>query len=251
MKYKLKQLTLLAFSVVAIPVMSTAPAFAVSGSDRDASPTPSTTVKPSASPSPTPTNRKSELEREVKSLTETEVKSRVDSINAKAEQTVKELEAKKEAAKAKTAEERKKVCEAKSSELSTRLKDKVASVEKHKAVFDSIFSRVTTFYASKNLNATGYDDLLAKTQAAQQAAADSIATLKTFNTTVDCNDVGAAATKIAAFKDSLTQTRDSLKAYRTALKNLVVAIKASIPESTPKPSSTPQVSPTPSSLEAN
>lgn len=249
MKYKLKQLTLFAISVVAVPVMLVSPALAVSGDDSRPTTTPTSTPKPSATP--TPTNRRSELVKEVKSLSESEVKSRVDSINAKAEQTVKELEAKKEAAKTRTEQERKKACEARSDELTTRLNNKIKNAEDHKAVFDKIFARVTTFHDSKGLMTANYDDLLAKATAAQQAASDSIATLKSFNTTVDCTNVGAAATKLAAFKDALTQTKDSLKAYRTAIKNLTVAIKASIPEPSTTPKASPTATPTPEATPTN
>lgn len=235
MKYKITSFTLLLLAVIALPILSSAPAFARSNDDVTASP------KPTASPSPTPTARKAELEKELKSLTENEIKNKVNSINTEAQKTVQQLEAKKTALKAKTEAERTKLCQTKSTELSTRLKNKVSDVEKHKAVFDKIFARVTAFHDTKSLTTADYDSLVAKTTSAQQAAADSIATLKAFDTNVDCSNVGAAATKLEAFKQALTQTRDSLKSYRTALKNLTVAVKASLPEASPKPS----VSPTP------
>lgn len=250
MKHKLKQFSAVLITAVAVPVMLSAPAFARGNDDNltTASPTPSSTTKPSVSP--TPTNRKVELEKEVKSLTESEVKTRIDSINAKAQQTVKELEAKKDAAKTRTEAERTKFCETKSTELSARLKNRVTDAEKHKAVFDKIFARVTAFHDSKQLTTADYDSLVAKVTSAQQAASDSIATLKGFDATVDCSNVGAATTKIAAFKDALTQTRDSLKAYRTALKNLTVAVKSSIPEPSAKPSASVTPTPTPTNVNA-
>ena len=233
MKYKITSLSLLLLAAITLPILASAPAFARSNDDLTASP------KPSVSPSHTPTTRKAEQEKEVKALSEAEVKNKVNSINSEAQKTIQQLEAKKTAAKAKTEAERTKLCQTKSTELSTRLNNKVSDVEKHKAVFDKIFARVTAFHDSKSLTTADYDSLVAKTTAAQQAAADSIATLKAFDTTVDCSNVGAAATKLEAFKQAVTQTRDSLKVYRTALKNLTVAVKASVPETSPKPSTSP------------
>lgn len=239
MKHKLKLLSAVLLTAVVVPAMLTVPAFARNGDDSPVTVSPTPTSTPKATASPTPTNRKAELEKEVKSLTESEVKTRIDGINAKAQQTVKELEAKKDAAKTRTEAERIKFCESKSTELNSRLNKKVSDAEKHKAVFDKIFVRVTAFHDSKQLTTADYERLVTKATSAQQAAGNSIATLKSFDGSVDCSNVGAAATKLAAFKEVLTQTRDSLKAYRTELKNLTVAVKASVPEPTTAATPTP------------
>lgn len=247
MKNKLKQFSLLALSVLAVPALVSAPVFAVSGSDDPApTPTATSTPKPPVTPkptvSPTPTTKK-----DLHKLTESEVNERVNTFNTKAQATVKALEAKKAAAKARTTEERKTSCEARSTELANRLKKKVADAEKHQAVFDKIYDRVKAFHDSKNLSVTDYDALIAKADAAKVTASDSIASLKKLNITVDCSDPTAVATQVAAFKEALGQTRDSLKAYRTSIKNITVAIKASLPDASPtaKPTTSSSSTPTP------
>lgn len=122
--------------------------------------------------------------------------------------------------------------------MTRKLNKKVADAEKHKAVFDKIYTRVKTFHDTKGLTTPNYDALVAKVDVAQADAATSIAALKALDVTVDCTQVDAVATKVTAFRDALKETRDSLKSYRAAIKDLIVAVKNSIPEDSTTSSST-------------
>lgn len=223
MKLMVQRLAVIAISAFAIPVLIVAPAYARQGSDDDSVSTSTTSTVSTNS------EGEDDSEVEVEHITQTEVKNRVEAFRLKAQEQVKMLEAKKEDAKKRTEEERTKSCEARSAELTKKLNKKVADATKHKAVFDKIYTRVTDFYKTKNLNVAGYDAMVTKVDSAQAAADASIATLKGFDTTVDCTQVDSVATKVAAFQAGLKDTRDALKAYRTAIKDLIVAVKGNIP----------------------
>jgi len=172
------------------------------------------------------------LSSDQKKAKEAEVLKQVTAFQQQAVDSVKALEAKQDATKKHTEQERQKSCEARSTEITNKLNKKVADAQKHKAVFDKIFARVKEFHDTKNLTTPNYDALLVKANDAQIAADTSIASLKAFDTTIDCTQVDAAATKVAAFREALKATRDSLKAYRTSIKDLLVAVKASVPVGT-------------------
>jgi Skp family chaperone for outer membrane proteins len=220
MKHRISKFSLALATAFALPVMVVAPIYAQHGADDTTG---------SSSSSNTSTSSQAEVETHNST---NEVKNRVQSFNDKAKLEVADLKKKQETEKKHTEQERKKSCEARSAELTKKLNKKVADAEKHKAVFDKIYTRVKTFHDDKKLDTVNYDALVAKADAAQADAAASIATLKSFDTSVDCTQVDAVATKVAAFRDALKSTRTSLKAYRSSIKDLIVAVKASIPATT-------------------
>jgi hypothetical protein len=237
MKQKLHRVILLALSVVAVPLIATAPVYARNGTDDPATTGTNSNTGSTSSPS-APTTKPVAVPEVHKSLSTTEIKSRIDSLNENAKTEVKALEAKKDDTKKHTEQERQKSCEARSADLTKKLNKKVADATKHKAVFDKIFTRIKDFHDTKNLDTTNYATLVANVDTAQASADAAIATLKGFDTTFDCTQVDAAASKVAAFREALKTTRDSLKAYQTSIKNLIVAVKASIPPATTAPAAT-------------
>jgi hypothetical protein len=127
-------------------------------------------------------------------------------------------------AKVHTAEQIQKSCEARKTNLTKRMSNSVAAAERHKAVFDKIYTRVQDFYTTKKLNVTNYDTLKASVDTAQQDAADQIAALKALDVTVDCTQTDSLATNISAFQAAVKSTRDSLKTYRKAIVDLITQI---------------------------
>lgn len=115
-------------------------------------------------------------------------------------------------------------CNARKTALTNRMSNAVAAAQRHKAVFDALYTKVKTFYANKHLNVSNYADLTAKVDSAQTDAATKITALQSLDVTVDCTQADSLAGKINAFKAAVGATRDSLKAYRAALVNLVTAI---------------------------
>jgi lysyl-tRNA synthetase class II len=123
-----------------------------------------------------------------------------------------------------TQQMRQKSCEARKASLTKRMTNSVAAATRHKQVFDNIYTKVQTFYTTKNLNVANYADLKAKVDAAQADAAAKIDALKSLDITVDCTQTDSLASNLSAFKTAVGSTRDSIKAYRTSLVALITAI---------------------------
>ena len=129
-----------------------------------------------------------------------------------------------------THEQRQKSCEARKAGLERRMDRAVTQAEKHKAVFDKIYARVMQFYIDKNLNTPNYSELLATVDTAQSEATALIATLSELNIDVDCTQ-DDVADGVSTFKEALRDTRDSLKAYRKSIVELIKAVHQSVTES--------------------
>jgi len=159
---------------------------------------------------------------------------RRDDISNHTEELIKKLReqahARNQAARANaevhTQEVRQKSCEARKAGLTKRMNNAVRHAEKHKAVFDKIFLRVKQFYLDKNLSADNYDQLVANVDAAHDDLETKISVLKSLNVAVDCTSENIADA-VGAFKDSVGDVRDSLKAYRKAIVELIKAVHQS------------------------
>lgn len=120
-------------------------------------------------------------------------------------------------------EARKKICEKRSANI-TRLMNHAASQgEKHLATFTKIADRVKTFYTSKELNVANYADLVAAVDAKKTAAEAAIAKVKE-GISFSCSDENPVG-RVDQFKEKTKAMHQALKEYRTAIKNLLVAVK--------------------------
>jgi ribosomal 50S subunit-associated protein YjgA (DUF615 family) len=119
---------------------------------------------------------------------------------------------------------RQKSCEARKANLTKRMNRAVLQAEKHKAVFDKIYTRVKDFYVNKQLNVTDYDTLTAAVDEAQTNAQASVDSLKTLDVSVDCASQNVAE-GVGAFREAVKTTRDSLKDYRKSLVDLINSLK--------------------------
>lgn len=115
-------------------------------------------------------------------------------------------------------------CEARKAAISTRMTDAVSFATTHKAVFDKIYQRIQTFYTTKKLNVSNYDSLKSAVDTAQSNAQAQIEALKTLDVNIDCSSQ-TVASSVSAFKQAVQSARDSLKAYRAALVNLINSLK--------------------------
>jgi hypothetical protein len=126
--------------------------------------------------------------------------------------------------KAKTAEERTKVCEAHKQGLTKKFSRIVTNSERIQARIDDILAKAIAYKQDKNLSPANFDSLVATAQTAQATSADSVAALKTATPSLDCNNT-SVATDVAGFKTAAGTTRDNLKAYRTAVKAVLKSLK--------------------------
>jgi hypothetical protein len=144
-----------------------------------------------------------------------------------------DLAQKKAEFKIHTEAERQTACEARKTNLTNRMANAVSQAQKHKAVFDKIYTRVKTFHDTKQLNVADYDALVAKVDAAQADATASITALQQLDVSVDCTSQ-TVADSVSTFQQAVKNTRDSLKAYRASITDLITALKGAS-SSTDKP----------------
>lgn len=92
------------------------------------------------------------------------------------------------------------------------------------AVFTKISDRTQAFYVSKGKTVAGYGDLVDTAAAAKQNAVTDITALKAVGAfTCDSADPKGS---VEAFKTKTKLVVTDLKAYKTAVKNLIVAVKS-------------------------
>ncbi|HSX17249.1 MAG TPA: hypothetical protein VLH86_04060 [Patescibacteria group bacterium] len=119
-----------------------------------------------------------------------------------------------------------KACENRRNSFETRLGNIDRHYTNHLATLDKITERVKTFKTDKNLTVANYDALVADVAAKRQAVVDLQATLKQQADAFTCgNDQTVAKANLQVYKDALRQEIDAMKAYRTSVKNLIVAVK--------------------------
>lgn len=92
-------------------------------------------------------------------------------------------------------------------------------------VFNKIAQRTETFYSDKGKILSNYDALVADVNAKKAAAQTAVDGVKSNSVSFKCDgtDPRGAAT---SFKDSLKGEIAALKAYKTAIKNLIVGVKS-------------------------
>jgi hypothetical protein len=138
----------------------------------------------------------------------------------------------------KSRDQKQKSCDARKANLTKRMANAVTAAQRHKEVFDKIYTKVQNFHDSKNLNVTNYDALKAAADKAQQDAADQIAALKSLDVSVDCTQTDSLATNITAFQTAVKSTRDSLKAYRKSIVDVITALHGASTSTTKTPDTT-------------
>jgi hypothetical protein len=151
------------------------------------------------------------------------------SLRVKAQEQVTEL---RKEHKSKSADDRTKVCESHKQGLETKFSHIVANSQRIQDRISGVLDKAVAYKTDNNLDVVDYDNLLTKAMTAKQAAADSITALKAVSPSLDCNNT-SVATDVATFKEAAKTTRDDLKTYRSAVKDLLKAIRdAKQPDST-------------------
>lgn len=131
----------------------------------------------------------------------------------------------REAVKEKLSAAKLQICNDRKANIDNRVTRISERVTKHLALFDNIAQRAQTFYVNKGNALENYDALVADMEAKKAAAKTAAATLESQRGSFDCEGDNPKAA-IAAYKDTLKDTIEVLKEYRTSIKNLIVGIKS-------------------------
>lgn len=109
-------------------------------------------------------------------------------------------------------------------------------------LFTTIAQRVEAFAAAKQVKVSDYSQQLATLTADQTKASNDLAAMKT-NANFDCTSPDPKAI-VNAFQTYLKQEISDLQTYRTDVKNLIVAVKTSLSQSSPAAATSPTTSST-------
>ncbi len=137
----------------------------------------------------------------------------------------KSLEERKTEAKQRLDEHRLKMCQNRERVINNIMGRMSDRGSKQLDVFNKIFERTQAFYESKGRTATNYAALVADANVKKAAAEAAVAKTKTTSVEFKCdgNDPKGAA---AAFQGNLKEQNAALKAYKTSIHNLIVAVKS-------------------------
>lgn len=122
-----------------------------------------------------------------------------------------------------------KSCQNRQKAINTIMARIVTRGDKQLTLFNTITQRVEAFKTSKNLIVTNYNALVATLQTDQTKAANDLTAMRT-NGTLDCTGTDPKG-MVSAFQADLNTDVSDLQTYRTDVKNLIVAVKTSIGDS--------------------
>lgn len=161
-----------------------------------------------------------------------ELKRKAEERMAEAKQRAAEMKAEAEARKAerqakaaeKLSETKQRICQRRETIINNIMDRMNSRGEKHFELISKISTRVQEYKNSKNLEVANYDQLLAAVEASKTAAQTALDTVGQVQADFKCDGTdpkGAAS----SFKENMKTQNEALKAYRDAVKDLLVAVK--------------------------
>lgn len=132
---------------------------------------------------------------------------------------------KRESTELKSKDARKDACEKRQSKITSAMSRIATKANKHVETFDKIYERVQGFYVKGQLTVANYDELNAAVAKAQAAATLEASVLSELNVEIDCENPDVANI-IATYRGSANAAKESLKAYRAALVDLISSLKS-------------------------
>lgn len=148
-----------------------------------------------------------EQQEQARKQAQTNVKERVEVVKTRLEN-----------AKLKTCESHEQVIK----NIMARISDRG---QKHLDLFTTIADRTEKFYEDKGKVLSNYEQLVADVAAKKAAAQAAVNKFKSEGTAFNCNGENPKGV-VTGFKDNHQSGVEALKAYRTAVKNLIVGVKS-------------------------
>lgn len=138
-----------------------------------------------------------------------------------------------------------KACEAHQGEINTRSGSLAKLVDTMVGKFDAIVTRVEEYYLTKAVPAgkvvTNYDELVADIAAKKIQISTDLDTAKKDVSDFSCTGDNPKG-QITEYRTDMQLVKKDLQAYRTSIKNLLVAIRSAVgkgEKESPKPSASP------------
>lgn len=133
-------------------------------------------------------------------------------------------EAEKNHKNGKSSAQTQKVCENRKHGIQTKTGTLVANAQASLNRINKVLTQIENYQKANNLTVANWDSLIASSTAAQSQATASVQALAAVNPTLDCTSTSAAA-ELATFKAAVAQARTNLLAYRSAVKDVLVAVE--------------------------
>lgn len=166
----------------------------------------------------------SDRDEEKTTTTNADKQARIQAAREKAQALLEaQKQQRQEARQAKLNEAKLKLCEAREKNITSIMNRAITRAQNQVKLFDTIAERVKAFYADKGVVLANYDELVAAIDQAKAEVESDIEVLKTLSFSCDSDDPKA---EVEAFKDGLENIRQSLKDYRTTVKDLIVGVKS-------------------------
>lgn len=148
-----------------------------------------------------------------------------DRIEAAKQQAIEQREKQQTVVKEKLDEAKQRVCKVHEQVIDSIMSRMSDRASKQLDTLNKIVERVEAFYAAKGKVLSNYNALVADVNAKRIAAEAAVAKVTSANGTFSCtgdNPRGVAS----GFKTDAQAKNDALKAYKTAIKNLIVGVKS-------------------------
>ena len=149
--------------------------------------------------------------------------------NARAEEaqttTQQTAQERKDAAQTRLADAKLKACQNREKAINNIMARLADRGTKQLDVFNKIAERTEAFYTDKGKTLSNYDALVAEVTAKKTDAQTAVDAVKAGSVTFQCDGTDPKGA-VTVFKDSLKAEIAALKAYKTAVKNLVVGVKS-------------------------
>ena len=120
--------------------------------------------------------------------------------------------------------EHQKRCESHKQGLTTKFSHIVTNSQRIQDRISDVLDKAVAYQQTNNITVANFDNLVAAANTAKANSADAIANLKAVQPSLDCNNTSVHS-DVSVFKTAAAKTRDSLKAYRTAVKAVVQSLK--------------------------
>ncbi len=134
--------------------------------------------------------------------------------------------------------EKLRVCQAHENVIQTRLQSLSKMANGMLSTFDTIAKRATEYYANTVVpggnSVSNYDELVSAIQTKRSLVSDDLTVTQNDADNFLCTGIDPRG-NLRQFRIDMQEVKKSLKEYRTAIKNLIVAVRTVVSEETPTP----------------
>jgi hypothetical protein len=120
----------------------------------------------------------------------------------------------------------KKACEDKREHFKTRMETVITAVQHRGETLNTLVERIKSYVASNNLTVANYQQLLTDIETQKSLAQTVAQAAKEEGGSFDCTDRSTAKESLTGVSDAVKQEVDAISGYKTAVKNLITAVKA-------------------------